>query len=122
MLPPIQEVVMNDPAVRVLLGNDPTRFYSFGSAPEGETRPYATWQIVNGTPENYINDRPDIDDMGVQVDIYALTMVEAVAVAEKIRDAIEDQSHITLWRGMGKDEATRLYRFLFISDWLTARN
>lgn len=121
MLPPIQALVTAYAPAVALLGNNPVRFYSFGAAPEGETRPYAVWQIANGTPENYINDRPDIDDMGIQVDVYATTMVEAVAVAEKIRDAIEGDSHITLWRGMGKDEATKLYRFLFISDWLTPR-
>lgn len=121
MLPPIQSLVMSSAQVVALLDNDPTRFYAFGSAPELETRPYAVWQIVNGTPDNFINDRPDIDDMGIQVDIYAPTMVQAVAVASAIRDAIEGDSHITLWRGMGLDEKTKLYRFTFLSDWFTPR-
>lgn len=102
-------------------GQGPFRFYAFGSAPQAEQRPYAVWQVEGGNPENYLNRRPDIDGMRIQIDTYAVTQVIATQVYEALRDAIEGRCHITFFRAMGQDKDTKLYRFAFIVDWFANR-
>jgi hypothetical protein len=123
--PPIFEVC-NVSAVQALLktGNGPLRFYLFGRAPQGVALPYAVWRQAYGAPENFLDQRPDTDAFGVQVDVYASpeqgpTVARNVATA--LRDAIEPRSYITAWRGESQDPDTNNFVFSFDSDWLTPR-
>ena len=121
MFPPIFQFVAASPAVTALLGTAPVRFWPFGEAPQGATLPYAVWQRVGGTPENYISNVPDADGYSIQVDVYAATGSSARAVAAALRDAIEPHAHIVGWRGESKDAETKHYRFGFDVDWLVQR-
>lgn len=125
MYPPIFDAVDVAP-VRALLktGNGPLRFYLFGMAPQNVALPYAVWQTVYGAPQNYVNQAPDIDTFGVQIDVYAgPSQGPGVArqVAQAIRDAIEPHCHITSWRGDSVDPQTRNFRFGFDADWFVDR-
>ncbi len=121
MYPPIFQVCAADPAIRLLLGEDPTRLWPFGEAPQDVARPYAVWQQVTGSPENYLGSRPDIDSFTVQVDVYAVTADAARAIAMALRDAIEPHAHIMGWRGEGQDPETNNYRYSFDVDWFVQR-
>lgn len=121
MFPPIFQVAASDPGVTALLGTGPVRLYPFGEAPEGTPLPYAVWQLVSGSPENYLAGRPDMDGFTLQVDVYAATGASARAVGAALRDSIELRAHITRWGGESKDEATGRYRLSFDVDWLTPR-
>ena len=121
MFPPIFAVCAADPAVTALLCATPTRFYPFGEAPQGVIYPYAVWQLVGGQPENYINQRPDIDNYTLQVDVYADTVASARAVASALRDAIELHAYITRWGGESVDPETKRYRISFDADWFVHR-
>ncbi|MBK3872136.1 DUF3168 domain-containing protein [Stutzerimonas frequens] len=121
MFPPIFEVCKADSTVTNLLGVNPTRIWPFGEAPEGTALPYAVWQLVSGSPENYLAGRPDMDGFTLQVDVYAATGASARAVGAALRDSIELRAHITRWGGESKDEATGRYRLSFDVDWLTPR-
>lgn len=121
MYPPIFQVVSADPAVTAMLGTDPVRLYPFGEAPEGVPLPYAVWQLVSGSPENYLAGRPDIDGFTLQIDVYAATGASARAVGAALRDSIELRAHITRWGGESKDEETGRYRLSFDVDWKTPR-
>ena len=121
MQPPIFPICAADPAVRAMLGTTPTRLWPFGEAPEHAQRPYCVWQIVGGSPEAYLGNRPDIDAFAVQFDIYADNSGSATAAAEAIRDAIELSAYITRWGGQSKDTETGRYRISFDTDWLTPR-
>lgn len=121
MFPNIFSVVSADAGVTAALGSSPCRFYPAGEAPARETRPYATWQTISGTPENLIGCAPDIDRYSVQVDVYAETLTAARSAAEAVRDAIETRCHIISWRGENRDFKTRLYRFSFDCDWWVER-
>lgn len=117
MYPPIFSVCSSDSGVQALLGVNPTRLYPFGEAAQGVTLPYAVWQTVGGSPENYINQVPDVDSLSIQVDIYAATPTSARAAAAALRDAIEPIAHITRWGGEVRDPDTNHYRLSFDVDW-----
>ncbi|APC45952.1 hypothetical protein QHH_40 [Halomonas phage QHHSV-1] len=121
MQPPIFPVCAADPAVTALLGTGPTRLYPFGEAPQGVALPYAVWQVVTGSPENFLGDRPDIDGLTVQVDVYAATGSSAIEVAEALRDAIEPHAHIVRWGGQETDPDTSRRRIGFDVDWFVPR-
>ena len=118
---PIFAVCAADTGVRALLGVIPHRLYPFGEAPEGVAKPYAVWQLVTGSPENYLAGRPDIDGFTLQVDVYAVTASSARAVTDAITHAIELKANVVRWGGESKDAETTLYRSSFDIDWLVPR-
>lgn len=121
MFPPIFQVCSADAGVKASLGNSPVRLYPFGEAPDGVLKPYAVWQTLGGSPENYISQRPDIDMFSLQVDVYADTSTAARNAAKALRDAIEPSAHITRWNGEERDTETKNYRVSFDVDWWTPR-
>lgn len=122
MYPPVFAAV-NVTGVHALLktGQGELRFYLFGEAPQGVTRPYAVWRQVFGLPENFLGEAPDLDTFGTQIDVYANDAASARAVAAALRDAIEPVAHITSWRGDGTDPETKAKTFTFEAEWKTAR-
>lgn len=125
MFTPIYPPVAASTAAKALLGSNPVRFYQFGMAPQNVQKPYAVWQRVFGTPENYISNAPDIDSYTIQVDVYASPDSSgantARNVALAIRDAIEPHCHITSWLGESIDPDTKNHRFSFQTDWWVSR-
>lgn len=121
MQPPIFPVCAADAAVTALLGTEPTRLYPFGEAPQGVAKPYATWQHIGGSPENYINQRPDMDGFSLQVDVYATTVSEVSDVAGALRDAIEVKAHIVRWGKQDTDKETGSRHISFDVDWFVSR-
>lgn len=121
MYPPIFAVVAANTAVRALLGVSPVRFYPFGEADPVPPYPYAVWQTVYGSPQNYVNQAPDVDSFGVQIDVYARDASGAREVATAIRDAIESSAHVTAYNGEFRDPVTRSYRVSFTADWIVNR-
>jgi len=113
MFPPVFEIVADSSAVTSLLGTAPVRFYPFGQAPQQPVLPYAVWQTVTGEPENYLNDTPDVDRFGIQIDVYASTGAVARQLAAALRDAVEPQAYVTSWRGEGRDAETLHYSYSF---------
>lgn len=119
---PIYDVLRSVPAVTALLGADPNlRVYAFGQAPTTVLRPYVTWQLTTGFPNNNLSDRPENDENAVQIDIYATTPQSAEAVKIALRDAIEPVTHITSWDGEGRETPTSDYRITFSVDWFVNR-
>lgn len=122
MTPPIVQACSASAAVTALLGTGvDLRLYSFGEAPEGVAKPYAVWQLVNGSPENYLAGRPDADGFTLQVDVYGTTGTSVRQVRDAIRDAIELKAYITRWGGESRDPATKNYRTSFDVDWIVLR-
>jgi hypothetical protein len=121
MYPPLFAIVSVDLTVRTVFGTNPVRVFPFSGAPENVTLPYAVWQTIGGSPENYVGNAPDIDSFFVQVDVYATTAASARDGAEALRDAIEPRAYIVAWRGESKDPATQHYRYSFDVNFFTAR-
>ncbi|WP_337158145.1 DUF3168 domain-containing protein [Pseudomonas putida] len=122
MTPPIVQACLASPAVTALLGaGADMRLYSFGEAPDAVAKPYAVWQLVNGSPENYLAGRPDADGFTLQVDVYGTTGTAVRKVRDAIRDAIELRAYVTRWGGEGRDPTTKNYRTSFDVDWIVRR-
>lgn len=121
MYPPAFAIVAADSSVTALLGTDPVRFWPFGEGEPDPELPYAVWQTVFGSPLNHINELPNTDSYGVQIDVYAKEASDARAVAAALRSAIEPHAHITAYNGESRDPVTRNYRYSFNSDWFVNR-
>jgi hypothetical protein len=125
VFPPLFALLDASSAVRAIFGSAPVRVYPFGVAPAkgqpGHLVPYATFQTIFGTPENYMGDVPDMDAWGVQVDVYADSLSGARAGAEAIRDAVEPTAYVTAWNGDFWDEVTKLHRYSMTVSFLTPR-
>lgn len=121
MYPPINAICVANAGVQAVLGTSPTRFYPFGESVQSGAKPYAAWQVIGGSPENFINQAPDMDLFSLQVDAYATTATAARAVAQALRDAIEPYAHIVAWRGESREPDTKLYRYSFDVDWWVPR-
>lgn len=121
MYPPLFSIVSLDATVLSVFGSNPVRVFPFGNAPEGIALPYAVWQTIAGSPENYVSNTPDIDSFMVQIDVYAENAADARNGAEALRDALEPHAHIVAWRGESVDYGTSNYRYSFDINFFTAR-
>jgi hypothetical protein len=121
MIPPIFTICAADTAVRALIGSNPVRLYPFGEAPQGVAKPYAVWQTINGSPENFLSGRPDADNYSVQVDVYGLTSESVLQVAGALRNALELDAHITNWGNTSRDYETKNYRYNVGVDFIQNR-
>lgn len=101
-----------DAGVTAALG-DPPRAYPFGEAPQGVALPYCAWQLISGTPENYLSERPDMDALRYQFDIYAATGAQARTVASAVAYALELHGHQVSHNPDDRDPDTRAYRVGF---------
>jgi hypothetical protein len=121
MIAPIFPVCAASPEVTVLLGSNPVRIYPFSIQDDKVIYPYAVWQNLSGSPENFLNQRPDADSFSLQVDIYADTPEETMAVAKAMRNAIEVKANIVRWGAQTRDPDTLKYRYSFDVDWIVTR-
>ena len=125
MYPPLFATCYASSAVKAIFGTAPLRVWPFGKALQkgepGYGMPYATFQTITGSPENYLNQTPDLDSFTEQVDVYADSATAARAGAQAIRDAVEQVAYIVGWRGESYERETDLYRYSFDVDWLTPR-
>lgn len=117
MFPEIFPLATASAAVKSALGTNPTRFWPFASAPQkgqaGYGLPYAVWQFPYGTPENYLSNLPDIDNMAVQIDAYGDSASSVRAAAKALRDAVEPYGHVVSYNGEEREPETGLYRVGF---------
>ncbi len=121
MIAPIFRVCAASQEVRDLLGEYPVRLYPFGKHFDEVVYPYAVWQNIGGDPQNYLKQRPDIDRFSVQIDVYADTDTDVIAVACALRNAIEGSAIITRWGVQEIETSTMKYRYSFDVDWLVKR-
>jgi len=113
MLPPVYQRLMATP-VAALTGG---RIYRHGSAPQDVARPYITWALIAGTPQNTLSETPGVDQMSIQVDCWALGDAEVDTLATAVRDAIEPIAHMTSIPIDSQETDTKLYRMTLQFDW-----
>lgn len=87
MVPLIQSLLEGDPTVRLQLG-DPVSLF-LGSAPQNTPLPYATWEVVNGSPTAMLSDPPPADGWRVRMTVWGEVLSQANGVAVAIRDVVE---------------------------------
>jgi hypothetical protein len=123
MFPPIYNLVASNPTAKNLLlsGDGSIRFYEFGTAPQSPTYPYAVWQVITGSPENYLSGRPEEDGYTLQVNVYASTTAALKNVTRALRDAFELDAYIGRWGNTQQNTETKKYSFDFDVDFITPR-
>ena len=121
MLPPVFATLKASSAVRTIVGTSPARIYRHGAAPQNVDRPYITWQLVSGVPENQLSGTPTVDRMTVQVDCWHQTDKGVEDMAEAVRDAIEPYAHMTATLVDLRETETKLYRMSLEFDWFQDR-
>lgn len=121
MTPSVFPLLKLSSVVTALLGDPILRVFPWGGAPEDVLRPYATYSVYNGVPENYMGQTPDIDNLGTQIDVWAETSSSCQDCAIVIRDALEPHAHLLSFSGNERDEETGLYRFRMDFDFFKGR-
>lgn len=119
MFSPAYEIAKASAPVRAELGDPNLRFYDFGDADEDGAKPYAVHQVIYGNPENYLNQTPDADNVGVQVDVYSLDVKAVKRAALALRNAFEAVAHVTSYGGQLREPVTRLWRVTFTVEFKT---
>lgn len=110
MFPPVFQTLKASADVKAIVGTNPPRIYRHGEAPQNVERPYITWALIAGTPENNLSDPPPVDRQSVQVDCWHQTDSGIEVLAEAVRDAIEPTAHMTGTLIDLREQETRLYR------------
>jgi hypothetical protein len=118
MLPPIYAILKASTAVTDIIG-DPPRAYRHRSAVQDTTRPYVTWALAGGIPENVLFEAPDIDRMSVDIDCWHPADGGVEELAAAVRDAVELHGHVTNVSTDIREPETKLYRLTIQADiWL----
>jgi len=115
---PFFTICAGDDGVKAIFGELPTRIYPYGQADEGVTRPYATWQVISGNPENYLADASNLDDYQIQVNVYAESDTTVIAGANAIMQAIQEHAYVLNYNGDGRDAQTSDFYFSFDVGWI----
>jgi hypothetical protein len=119
MLPPIYSILTDSAAVTTIIGANPTRAYRHRSAVQDTTRPYVTWALAGGIPENELSAAPVVDRMSVDIDCWHLSDEGVEQLAAAVRDAVEASGHVTGISPNLREAETKLYRITIQADiWL----
>lgn len=119
---PIYRAVKASPQVLQVLGAPEPRFYPFGQNDDLPVEyPYAVYRVIGGGPQNFLAQRPDLDEVLIQIDVYGATDGQAEAGVIALRDALELQCRIVSWRGSSRDPETLSYRQSFDVRWAQPR-
>jgi len=120
---PIFEACFVDTTLQGLIGGAEFRLYQFGEAPQDCKLPYVVWGLIYGSPFNSLNDIPDVDSFGIQIDVYGPEHDPKVSrnVARAMRNVVEIFGYVVNWNGESRDPDTRNYRVSFDVDWIVER-
>lgn len=119
MLPPIFPILAASSTVTNIIGTNPVRAYRHGAAPQDTSKPYVTWSLISGLPDNTLSELPKVDRLTFEVDCWSMdgTQVENLAIA--VRDALEPFCHMTGMPLNNREPETKLYRIALQFDyWL----
>lgn len=113
MMPPVFDALSASAAVKAKIGTPPNmRLYPFGEADQNTTKPYVTWQLITGVPENYLGQLPDADSSRVQLNVWGATQASANQTAKVVRDAIEPHAYVLNSGDTGRDPETKNYGYM----------
>src|SRR6478609_825614 len=119
MLPDIYNILKDNGAVSAIIGS---RIFRHGDAPQGVQKPYVTWFLVNGLPENTMSEVPDMDKLIIQLDCWTEDDAGVVSLAKAIRNALEPYAHMVEMPVNERDDKTKLYRIALQFDWFLVRD
>lgn len=89
-------------------GGEAMRIYR-DELPQRCAYPAIRWQLVSGTPENYMDGPPGIDNGRFQFDIFAPTQDACDAAQVAVLEVLEAEGYVVSYNGTGRDELTKQY-------------
>jgi hypothetical protein len=107
-------------AVQAIIGTPP-RAYRHGDAPQDTTKPYVTWVMVSGVPDNELSAVAKSDRYTIQFDCWHQTDAGVESLATAVRNAVEPYGHMTNMPINNRDAETKLYRIALQFDILQNR-
>ena len=113
--------LLNVAGITAVFGAAHIRIYPHGEAPATVAKPYAVYQMISGTPENYLATRSDMDAYRLQFDVYATTGTAATNGASVIRVALEGSGYVLGLNGVSRDADTNLIRYSFDMEFHNSR-
>lgn len=99
----------NQPVKNFFAKGSELKIYPWGRAPQDVKPPYAVYSVINGLPQNYLDNTPDIDAETTQINIYAANAGNARTAFLLVRDALEPYAHMTNYSTPDLDAETNLY-------------
>lgn len=118
ILIPLYDLCASNPQLNAALSDNTGLKVSEFDANGFENPPYVCWQIINANAEQLLNDRSDMDDLLIQIDVYAKTKGDCRLISRQIREVIEDQCYINQYTGIMQDNETKLFRISIDTSWL----
>lgn len=121
MLPLVFPLLRDAPAVTSLIGIMPNvRAYRHGVAPQNVARPYVTWSVPGGAPDNGF-DGACADQFRVQVDCWSDSDTQVETLAAAVRAALEPAAHCVGYLADERDFETQRFRISMAFDFWLAR-
>lgn len=120
MLPPVKQMLAQSTRVKAIIDNPP-KVYRHGDAPQNVVKPYVTWEVISGLPDNNLSDVPGSDRYVIQVDCWSGNDSEIEELAKAVRDALEPWAYMTGMPINEREPATKLFRIALQFDWLLSR-
>lgn len=108
-------------AVKAIVGTSPVRIYRHGQAPEDVVRPYITWFLVAGVPQDNISGSPCADIDEVQIDCWSESDTQVETLASAVRDALDAAGHLNTTIIDTYETDTKLYRIGLQASFIKSR-
>lgn len=122
MFPPVFQTLKTSQEVKDIVGTSPPRIFRHGDVPQDLERPYISWFLVLGVPENTLSELPIIDRLTVQIDCWHQTDKGVELLATAVRDALEPVCVMTGIVVNMRESETRLFRIGMMFDFLQNRS
>lgn len=118
MLPNVYQTLRENSTVQSIVG---TRIYRHGSAPQNVEKPYITWVLASGMPENNISSTPCFDKDMVQIDCWSETDEGIETLAYAVRQALDSKLIVNRIMINTRENDTKLYRMSLEADFIVSR-
>ena len=118
MLPNVYQALRSNATVASTVG---TRIYRHGSAPQDVAKPYITWFVVTGNPQDVLNAAPCHDKDTIQIDCWSETDNGVETLAYAVRAALDSQLISNRMVINNRETDTKLYRIAIEADFIASR-
>lgn len=118
MLPLIYKLLRGNAEIKALVD---TRIHRHDIAPLGTERPYITWFLVSGRPEQQLSGAPCTDFDLVQIDVWSEDDAEVERLARLVRDTCEAEGLAVRIAVNGYEPETKLFRLGLEVDFIRSR-
>ena len=117
-LPNVYQVLRGNATVVNTVG---TRIYRHGSAPQDVAKPYITWSMVIGMPQDILNAAPCHDKDTIQIDCWSETDTGVETLAYAVRSALDSNLISNRIIIDNRETDTKLYRMAVEADFIASR-